>query len=140
MTVEFVVIGEPKGKGRPRFTVIKGGAGVRTYTPDATACYENMVALSYRQMCGDVKLEGEIEADITAYFAIPKSVSKRKREQMLKGEIRHTHKPDTDNIAKIILDSLNGIAYDDDRQVCRLTVNKLYGGRTGVVVRLSEME
>ena len=31
-----------------------------------------------------------------------------------------------DNIAKIILDSLNGIAYKDDSQIIELTVLKMY--------------
>lgn len=32
---------------------------------------------------------------------------------------------DVDNLAKFVLDSLNGILYDDDRQVCSLHVTKL---------------
>ena len=35
-------------------------------------------------------------------------------------------KPDADNVAKIILDSLNKIAFDDDSQVVELQVNKLW--------------
>lgn len=138
MTVEFMVIGEPKSKKRPQFT--NTPKGVLSFTPKDTVMYENLVALSYRQMCGDVKLQGQLEAEITAYFDVPKSVSKKKREEMLAGKIRHTKKPDTDNIAKVILDSLNKIAFDDDKQVCRLTVNKCYGVNAGVVVRLTELE
>ena len=33
-------------------------------------------------------------------------------------------KPDADNVAKIVLDSLNKIAYEDDKQVVELTVIK----------------
>ena len=33
-------------------------------------------------------------------------------------------KPDCDNVVKIVLDSLNKIAYDDDKQVVELTVLK----------------
>lgn len=32
--------------------------------------------------------------------------------------------PDCDNLAKSFLDGLNGIAYDDDRQVQKLTIEK----------------
>ena len=49
-------------------------------------------------------------------------------------------KPDVDNLAKIVLDSLNKIAYDDDAQVCRLLVEKRYGETPQVLVRLSELE
>ena len=37
-----------------------------------------------------------------------------------------TKKPDTDNIAKAILDALNGVAYYDDAQVVELHVVKKY--------------
>lgn len=33
---------------------------------------------------------------------------------------------DVDNLAKSMLDGLNGVAYDDDRQVQKLTVQKLF--------------
>ena len=38
----------------------------------------------------------------------------------------YTKKPDVDNINKIILDALNKIAYEDDSQVCKVTVEKKY--------------
>ena len=36
-------------------------------------------------------------------------------------------KPDVDNIAKAVLDALNGIAYDDDKQITSLVIDKKYG-------------
>ena len=49
-------------------------------------------------------------------------------------------KPDVDNVAKIILDALNGIAYRDDKQVVELYVKKSYAGESGVGVTISEVE
>lgn len=37
-------------------------------------------------------------------------------------------KPDADNLAKAVLDVLNGRVYKDDGQVCNLTVLKWYAG------------
>ena len=51
----------------------------------------------------------------------------------------HTKKIDCDNLAKIILDSLNGIAYKDDAQVCELLVSKYYGDEPRVEVKLYEI-
>ena len=51
----------------------------------------------------------------------------------------HTKKIDCDNLCKTILDALNGIAYDDDKQVCMLYVEKRYGGFPKVKVRLKEI-
>ena len=117
MNVKFTILGEPQGKGRPRFTAV--GGYVKTYTPDATASYENLVKLEYRRQCKDFRFEKEIPLDvrITAYYPIPKSTSKKKRADMVAYKLRPMKKPDTDNVVKVVLDSLNQIAYNDDVQV-----------------------
>ena len=134
MTFTFEIVGEPQGKGRPRFST-RGGF-VKTYTPEKTASYENFVKLCYLNKYKGQKLDGEIIAEIIAYFPIPKSFSKKKRLEAIEGKIRPTKKPDTDNIAKTILDSLNGIAFEDDKQVVALLVKKLYGEEAKVAVVL----
>lgn len=56
-------------------------------------------------------------------------------------ELFPTVKPDTDNISKIILDALNGLAYYDDNQVTDLTIYKQYATtneKVGVVVNIRE--
>ena len=50
-----------------------------------------------------------------------------------------TIKPDTDNIAKSILDSLNGIAYLDDKQVIKLVVEKYYAEVPSVSIEIKEV-
>ena len=135
--VSITIKGEPKGKARPRFSNTRNG--VRTYTPYKTALYENMVSWTYVQEAGNIKFEGNIKANIKAFFSIPKSTSKKKREEMEKELTMYAHKPDTDNIAKIILDSLNGIAYDDDRQITELHVTKHYSKEPRVEVELTEV-
>lgn len=135
-SVSFVVPGKPFAKQRPRTTMTRGF--VATYTPLETVQYENFVKQIYMYEVGE-KLEGGIKAEITAAFPIPKSTSKKKREQMLNGEIPYTKKCDCDNIAKSILDSLNKIAYDDDSQVCELRVVKKYGEEPNVSVKLTEI-
>jgi len=139
MIKEFTIQGEPKGKARPRF-----GQG-RTYTPKATADYEAMVGMEYKRQCGgyNFSADGEkvpVEIAINAFFGIPKSASKKKRAQMVCGEIKPTKKPDADNIAKIIMDGLNGIAFDDDAQVISLTVNKMYALDPCVYVVIGDVE
>lgn len=119
----FTVPGAPKGKGRPRVT--KAG---RAFTPKDTAAYENLVRLYFTQTYPrHVPLPCPIRAEISAYFPIPKSWPKKKRQQWKNGEIFPTVKPDADNIAKSILDSLNNIAFTDDSHVIELSVRKLYG-------------
>ena len=55
------------------------------------------------------------------------------------GMIKPTKKPDCDNIAKIVLDSLNGIAFMDDKQVVNLVVTKNYDSIPCVEVDIKEI-
>ena len=123
----FWIDGAPTGKARPRVTRLG------TFNTEATTLYENLVKISYRQQCKEF-FEGPLIVTITACFDIPKSVSKKQRALMLDGHIFPTKKPDIDNIAKIILDALNKIAYEDDTQVIWLAVRKKYEERAHVDV------
>jgi len=131
-SVQFVIPGDPCAKQRPRMT--RTG---HAYTPTKTVSYENLVKTIYTDKCGKC-FEGPVSINIYAYFSIPKSVSKKKREEMLNGHILPTKKPDWDNIGKIITDSLNSIAYEDDKQVVSAKVIKLYGVVPRVEVIISE--
>lgn len=136
--VKFTVYGNPKGKGRPRFA--RTGNAVRTYTPAETTNYENFVKLSYLAENKGIKLEGALKAEIKGYFPIPKATNKRQTAAMLENHIHHTKKIDCDNLAKTILDALNGIAYTDDRQICILSVEKLYSNDSRVEVIITELD
>ena len=113
----IVVEGKIKGKARPR--VFNGHA----VTPKDTVNYENWVRLCYQQQ-GNGLIEGSIRARIVAYYKVPKSYTKKRKQAIREGLEYPCKKPDSDNIAKIILDSLNKIAFDDDAQIVELTVLK----------------
>ena len=136
--VHFEIPGTPRGKQRPRVVNVRGYS--RTYTPEQTAVYENLVKVCYQQQCGRVKLSPPISATITGFFPVPQSTSKKKRAEMLAGRILHTKRVDCDNMAKIILDALNKIAFDDDAGVAVLNVRKVYGDDPRVSVDLEEID
>ena len=77
---------------------------------------------------------------ILAKYPIPSSWSKKNKTKALKGEIKPNTKPDADNIAKIILDALNGAAYTDDKQVTSLEIEKMYSEKPCVMVYVAEDE
>lgn len=132
--IRFEVPGEPKAKARPRVT----RSGI-AFTPKSTVMYENLVKTSFQQSYPDhVPIDQEMEAVITAYFSIPKSASRKKKEFMSSGIINPTKKPDLDNIAKAVLDSLNGIAYKDDSQIVSMMISKKYSDRPRVEITLKE--
>lgn len=138
MMVKFSVLGEPYGKGRPRFR--NAGTHQQPYTPAKTALYENLVKLAY---AADANYrfpdDAMLDVRIFAYYAIPKSASKKKRQMMLDKKIRPTKKPDFDNIGKIICDSLNQIAYKDDSQIVDAMVRKFYDEIPRVVVTIRDI-
>jgi Holliday junction resolvase RusA-like endonuclease len=139
----FVVSGEPFGKKRPRARVIAGHASI--HNDPANENYELKVINAFRQAYPNLTNElgfGEddyLQATITAYYSIPKSMSKKKRLLALDGTIRPTKKPDVDNIAKSILDALNSVLYKDDSQVVRLVVGKHYADVPRVEVSITKI-
>ena len=131
--IKFEIIGKPVGKGRPRL----GRYGV--HTPTRTVNYETLVKWTYlNKFEGCSQLIGPIKAKITAVFLVPKSYTKKQKQQIEEKPF-YTHKPDCDNIAKIILDSLNGLAYQDDSQITNLETNKIYGTEEKVIIELEEI-
>lgn len=130
---DFTIPGKPCGKGRPRFY------NGRAITPEKTVNYETLVKLAFRQTYPNaepIAAKVGLIATIKAYYPIPVSTSKKLQARMRAGLMKPTVKPDTDNIAKICLDALNGIAYHDDAQIVVLQVTKLYSDEPRVVVRL----
>lgn len=119
------VEGKIKGKARPRFNTNTG----RTFTPGDTIQYENWVRLCYKEQCG-YHYEGAVKATITIFYKVPKSYSKKRVQAIREGQEYPQKKPDSDNVAKIILDSLNKIAYEDDSQVAELIVLKRWTEKT----------
>lgn len=133
--IKFTVPRRPRGKDRPRFA--RRGRKIVTYSTDATVDYENLVKLSALEQCKDQldkEYTGTVKMSIKAYFKPNKSISK-KQHDLLIGQF-HLKKPDSDNIAKIICDSLNKVAYKDDNQIAFLKIEKYYDEQERVEVEI----
>lgn len=131
----FTVPGNPHGKERAR-TVMQSGR-VHSYTPEKTALYERLVGECYNfTHPGAKRLTGPVELKITAYMPVPKSWSVKLKQQALAEIILPTVKPDGSNILKSVEDGLNGIAYEDDKQITQATVCKKYGAVPRVEVEI----
>ena len=133
----FTVPGTPQGKARPR-VVTKGGV-TRGYTPAKTVAYEQTIAAAYK--CAfpcSTPCAGPVELKVTAYMPVARSWSRAKKAQALAEIIAPTAKPDADNILKAIADGLNGIAWEDDKQIVYAEVRKKYGATPRVEVDIWE--
>lgn len=130
MRISFTIHGEPRGKGRPRFS--RSG---RVFTDPKTVAYERAIkATAQSVMAGRAALDGPVWVRIEAFLAAPSSVSKKKRAAMLSGELRPTKRPDLDNIDKAILDGINGVVFKDDSQVVGLGSLKFWTDKPRVEV------
>ena len=135
--IYFVVPGAPYGKGRPRAS--SRGGFVRLYTPAATVAYEGEIA----RLAEIARAEWPVMATpmslrVIAHHPIPVSWSKKKQQAALAGDLI-PGKPDLDNVAKAVLDALNGVIYVDDKQVVRLVAEKRYSFEPRVEVYVHEV-
>lgn len=131
----LIIPGKPMGKQRPR--VLKSGFA---YTPAKTVNYETLVKEIFATECRLEKPSDKpIRLEIRAYFQIPQSASKSKKELMRKNLIRPTQKPDMDNIIKIVADALNGLAYLDDKQIVSCNIEKFYSDAPRVEINIEEI-
>ena len=129
------VKGKIRGKGRPRFTRSGG-----VYTDAQTKAYEEAIAAAYkaehRERIDDVPVKVFVEAR----FKIPAYETKANKLAMQRDKIRPTKKPDADNIAKVVLDALNGVAFKDDKQVIDLYVRKVYAINEGLIIAVERIQ
>ena len=117
------------------------GNYVRTYTPKDTQDYEELVRQSFLRQNNNEDIKdygGNVKINLRACFKPPKGTSKKKHKELLGKPF--LHKPDIDNIVKIILDSLNGIAFKDDNQVSIMKVEKVYDEEDKVEVEIEYLE
>lgn len=127
MTHAWIIFGDPVGKGRPRFAGARLGR-VHAYTPSRTANWEGLAVSVFRAAWGGAPIDEPVELDVEAVFSRPKRLM---RDRDPAGRLPHTAKPDFDNIAKCVGDSLEkaGVLRNDS-QVVSGRVTKCYAAKS----------
>lgn len=135
MKYSFEIQEKAIGKERPRYNTKTH----ITYTPKKTRDFEQTIRSAFINKYNILKEASynPFKAKIIAIFKPPVSTSKKKLNE-LDGK-PYIKKPDVDNIAKGILDSLNGLPYKDDNQVIELDIKKRYGSENKILVELEEI-
>lgn len=121
----LTILGDHVPKGRPRVSRRTGVA----YTPAKTRRYEDVV----RQQAA-VAWAGRpliprgtaITMRLVSFRAIPKSMPKRDRVLVARGELFPTTKPDLSNLVKSVEDGLNSVVYEDDSCIVERVESKRY--------------
>jgi Holliday junction resolvase RusA-like endonuclease len=121
--MKIVVLGKPLGQPRQRVGVRAGHAVNYLPSEHPIHGFKADIRAAWRST-GLAPFTGAVACVIEAVFPRPKSKTKKRGDNP---RLPHTGKPDADNIAKSVLDALNGVAFKDDSQVVSLTVLKMIG-------------
>lgn len=113
--ISFFVHCEPVPQ--PRAKVSTRGGFARAYVDTKHPSIALKQAI--REAFVGEKLQGPIGCDLLFRFTRPKSHTRKQRESGW-----HTGKADIDNLQKLVFDALNGLAYDDDKQIAFVTAHK----------------
>jgi len=132
MTISLTIPGNPVGKQRAR--VCRTG---HAFTPAKTVNYEALVKQTFAAKYPNfVPMPGPARITLSI-FIMPSKETKRKLKKGAK--IYPTIKPDISNVLKIIEDTLNGLAYVDDKQIVWIEVVKAYSPKPRVEVIVGEL-
>lgn len=101
-------------KLRPKFDT----RSFRTYTPSKTQRFERSIKAQWLSAVGD--RWQDFETEVRVYIEVQRPLAKSNPKYWAGRP--DLMKPDADNLAKVICDSLNGLAYRDDCQITQLGV------------------
>lgn len=130
MIYDLLIKTKPLTKQRPRFS--RNGI---VFTPKQTTDYERLIAVKWKEKY-KTPIKEAVEVEMIFSFERPKSWSKKKKENTF----FHTVKPDIDNLQKAILDGLNKVAFEDDKQVFSVKAKKIYDDENSVRIMIKDYE
>ena len=117
--ISFFVHCEPVPQPRAKVSTVGGFA--RAYVDKKHPSHALKQAI--REAFVGEKLEGPIGCDLLFRFTRPKSHTRKQKESGW-----HAGKADIDNLQKLVFDALNGVAYDDDKQISFVIAYKRWVG------------
>jgi Holliday junction resolvase RusA-like endonuclease len=140
----YTILGIPKPQGRARHRVVKTKDGKifgQTYDPMESAQYKsNIAAQVVAQDPELIPARIPIRMDVLYYLPRPKSHYNTKGQVKGNAPTYCVTKPDRDNLDKSLKDSLRGITWIDDCQVCAGETQKMYGETPKVVIQISRLD
>ena len=125
--ITFFLPGRPRPKNQRHV-----GRGGKIFTDPKQRAHQNDLCLQAKLKAPDLPWEGAITLCLDFIFPPPK---KPRPHQAIGSP--HTQKPDADNLAKMIKDSLTGAEFwDDDCQVSDMRITKRWGDPAGTMVQV----
>ena len=105
----------------------------KSFRYDPKAKQKELARWQIKGQYRDNPIPGHVALQFIFYIPIPKSASKAKRTQMLRGQILPTS-PDTTNMQKLYEDCLQGIVIENDRYASDVRSTRRYSENPGVYI------
>lgn len=125
--------GNPIAQKRPRFR--RTEAYVQTYDPQVKEkeTYRWQIQTQFR----NTPLQTPLKIEIVFFMPIPASTSAIRKKEMIANVLHHMKRPDVDNMAKFMLDCMNGLVFHDDSQIWDLHCQKIYAEEPGTLIKIT---
>jgi len=134
-TIAFRILGDPKGQPRGRAGTVGGHARVYHPKNGPDAGWRSAVYTTALEHRPETPITEPIRVELLFWFRRPKGhygTGKNSGNLKKTAPWWHGKKPDTDNLAKLVLDVLTSLGYwRDDCQVDALMVAKAYAPDAG---------
>lgn len=133
--MKIIIKGEPVPQARARLYKRWGKHGV--YDPNAK---DKEIIREFLKCKADLHSQQFNYPSISFLFhmPIPKNLSKRVMSIYESGLLKHTKKPDVDNLVKLYLDCLDGIIIHKDQKVSLGSCVKVYHPEPKTIIWISE--
>jgi Holliday junction resolvase RusA-like endonuclease len=136
--IKLIIPEKPIAKKRPRFVTRdpRGRTLPHIKAINIQETEEGRFLFHIYKQWKQEPLECAIFLQVNFYMPIPRSESKRNITLMKTGEIKHTKKPDLDNLIKFTKDCLNGVVWKDDSQVYSIIAQKQYDPKPRTIISI----
>ncbi len=131
MVIEFTVETKPLALKRPRF--YRG----RCYNPSKVDM-DMFLDLS-KPFAPPRPLTGGLYIELEFRFKHPKSHFTKDHNLRTPTPIHHTQVPDVDNLIKFVLDALNRVFYEDDKQVVKIKAIKKWSIKNEIYMKIDSI-
>ena len=130
-------------KGQPRVKARRFGNRAAVYDPGTAEEWKGLVRMETAAKWDKAPFAGPVELGLHFVFGRPKAHLRKDGTEKHWAPVHHTSRPDSDNLAKAVMDALTNLGlWKDDAQIARLVVSKKYtvGGFAGCCIEVRELD
>ncbi len=134
--IRIVISGIPVAKKSTKFFFSRGKFGGKNTQAKLMGQIKEKIRWQYT----DEPLSGPIAVNMILYVPYPKSLSKKKIEELKKETTYSCKKSDNDNFEKLYFDCLKGLVFNDDGQISQNFTMKIYSAQPRVEFYIQKLE